>query len=178
MLFRLEYYKCVSRRSLQKQTYRLYISNQMLVHLPKLIYTPKWLYESRDFNHIKSSFESVRVCYYLRECVEVIALFCCTAPRLSNYPCMWRLELNIFWHLASFKCMTIIHASHVIIFYQGCYSSLAIYFHIDSIYESLWTMSFRYSRITARFLSTWTSWRAELCACVDVKPYLVTRRCW
>ena len=148
MLFRLEYYKCVSRRSFQKQTYRLYISNQMLVHLPKLIYTPKWLYESRDFNHIKSSFESVRVCYYLRECVEVIALFCCTAPRLSNYPCMWRLELNIFSHLASFKCMTIIQAaSHVIILY-----------HIDSIYESLWTMSFRYSRITARFLSTWTSW--------------------
>ena len=105
------------------QTYRLYISNQMLVHLPKLIYTPKWLYESRDFNHIKSSFESVRVCYYLRECVEVIALFCCTAPRLSNYPCMWRLELNIFSHLASFKCMTIIQAaSHVIILYQGCYS--------------------------------------------------------
>ena len=30
--------------------------------------------------------------------------------------------------------MTIIQASHVVILYQGCYSYLAVYFYVDSIY--------------------------------------------
>ena len=41
-----------------------------LFHLPKSIYNiPKWLHESRDFNYINSSFESVRICCYLRQYV-------------------------------------------------------------------------------------------------------------
>ena len=36
-------------------------------------------------------------------------------------------------------------ASHVIILYQGCYLYLAVYFYIDSIYESLRAMRYRYS---------------------------------
>ena len=44
------------RRSVLKQTYRLYISNEKCIvavwlNLPNLIYIPNWLYESRDFNH-------------------------------------------------------------------------------------------------------------------------------
>ena len=50
----------------------------MCLHVINL-YTEIIVYESRDFNHKSSSFESVRICYYSRECVLAISLLCSTS---------------------------------------------------------------------------------------------------
>ena len=48
--------------------------------------------------------------------------------------------------------MKIIQASHVIILYQGCYSYLVVYFYMSSIYESVWTTTYRYLSNCAGFV--------------------------
>ena len=72
------------------------------------------------------------------DCAVISLLFCTCTPELP----LWRLELQIFWRFAYFKVMKIIQGSHVIILYHFCSLYLAVYFYIDSTYESLWTMRY------------------------------------
>ena len=72
------------------------------------------------------------------DCAVISLLFCTCTPELP----LWRLELQIFWRFAYFKVMKIIQGSHVIILYHFCSLYLAVYFYIDSTYESPWTMRY------------------------------------
>ena len=76
-----------------------------------------------DFNRINSSSESVWICYYSKECVSNFVML-----HLDSRVTPVKARTGNIWRFKCFECMTIIHASQVIILQQCCCSYLLVYF--------------------------------------------------